>query len=262
MEYYKLWDGLESKLVRAKNVRDALSYVERNEAPLGIVYATDAKVSATKVKIVATFPNESYGEVVYPAATVSDKAEAKKFLDFLKTPAAQAKFKESQPELNAIYLSLKIATIAILFALPVAILIAWILSRKQFWGKQLLNGIVQLPLVLPPVVIGYLLLIVMAKRGAIGQYLWEWFGFSFSFSWRGAVLASAVMAFPLMVRSIKQAFDAIDPKLEQAARTLGASPLKVFFTLNLPLSFSGVIAGAVLGFARSLGEFGATITFV
>ena len=168
----------------------------------------------------------------------------------------------SQPELNAIYLSLKIATIAILFVLPVAIFIAWILSRKQFWGKQLLNGIVHLPLVLPPVVIGYLLLIVMAKRGAIGQYLWEWFGFSFSFSWRGAVLASAVMAFPLMVRSIKQAFDAIDPKLEQAARTLGASPLKVFFTLNLPLSFSGIIAGAVLGFARSLGEFGATITFV
>lgn len=168
----------------------------------------------------------------------------------------------SQPELNAIYLSLEIATIAILFALPVAILIAWILSRKQFWGKQLLNGIVHLPLVLPPVVIGYLLLIMMAKRGAIGQYLWEWFGFSFSFSWRGAVLASAVMAFPLMVRSIKQAFDAIDPKLEQAARTLGASPLKVFFTLNLPLSFSGIIAGAVLGFARSLGEFGATITFV
>lgn len=168
----------------------------------------------------------------------------------------------SQPELNAIYLSLKVATIAILFALPVAIFMAWILSRKQFWGKQLLNGIVHLPLVLPPVVIGYLLLIVMAKRGAIGQYLWEWFGFSFSFSWRGAVLASAVMAFPLMVRSIKQAFDAIDPKLEQAARTLGASPLKVFFTLNLPLSFSGIIAGAVLGFARSLGEFGATITFV
>ena len=168
----------------------------------------------------------------------------------------------SQAELNAIYLSLKVATIAILFALPVAIFIAWILSRKQFWGKQLLNGIVHLPLVLPPVVIGYLLLIVMAKRGAIGQYLWEWFGFSFSFSWRGAVLASAVMAFPLMVRSIKQAFDAIDPKLEQAARTLGASLLKVFFTLNLPLSFSGVIAGAVLGFARSLGEFGATITFV
>ncbi|HDL1634562.1 TPA: molybdate ABC transporter permease subunit, partial [Mannheimia haemolytica] len=101
-----------------------------------------------------------------------------------------------------------------------------------------------------------------AKRGVIGQYLWEWFHFSLSFSWKGAVLASMVMAFPLMVRSIRLAFEAVDPKLEQAARTLGATPLKVFFTLTLPLSFSGIIAGGVLGFARSLGEFGATITFV
>ncbi len=129
-------------------------------------------------------------------------------------------------------------------------------------GQNLLNGIVHLPLVLPPVVIGYLLLISMAKRGVIGQYLWEWFHFSLSFSWKGAVLASMVMAFPLMVRSIRLAFEAVDPKLEQAARTLGATPLKVFFTLTLPLSFSGIIAGGVLGFARSLGEFGATITFV
>lgn len=165
-------------------------------------------------------------------------------------------------ELNAIFLSLKIAAIAVILALPLAIWVAWLLSRKQFWGKSILNGIVHLPLVLPPVVIGYLLLISMAKRGVIGQYLWEWFNFSFSFSWKGAVLASMVMAFPLMVRSIRLALDAVDPKLEQAARTLGASPLKVFFTLNLPLSFSGIVAGAVLGFARSLGEFGATITFV
>lgn len=171
-------------------------------------------------------------------------------------------FDFSQQELNAIYLSLKIAGVAVLFALPFAIASAWLLARKEFWGKNLFNGIIHLPLVLPPVVIGYLLLILMAKKGAIGQYLWEWFNFSFSFSWKGAVLASMVMAFPLMVRSIRLAFDAIDPKLEQAARTLGASPLKVFFTLNLPLSFSGIVAGAVLGFARSLGEFGATITFV
>ncbi|AGH38188.1 Molybdenum transport system permease protein modB [Bibersteinia trehalosi USDA-ARS-USMARC-188] len=171
-------------------------------------------------------------------------------------------FNFSFQELNAIYLSLKIASVAILFALPLAIFVAWILARKNFWGKNLLNGIVHLPLVLPPVVIGYLLLISMAKKGVIGQYLWQWFSFSFSFSWRGAVLASMVMAFPLMVRSIRQAFEAVDPKLEQAARTLGANPLKVFFTLTLPLSFSGIIAGAVLGFARSLGEFGATITFV
>lgn len=165
-------------------------------------------------------------------------------------------------ELNAIVLSLKVAFIAVVLALPLAVWVAWLLSRKQFWGKNLLNGIVHLPLVLPPVVIGYLLLISMAKRGIIGQYLWEWFNFSFSFSWKGAVLASIVMAFPLMVRSIRLAFDSVDPKLEQAARTLGASPLKVFFTLNLPLAFSGIIAGSVLGFARSLGEFGATITFV
>ncbi|EXI61561.1 molybdate ABC transporter permease [Mannheimia granulomatis] len=171
-------------------------------------------------------------------------------------------FSFTPQELNAIFLSLKIAAIAVMLALPLAIWVAWILSRKQFWGKSLLNGIVHLPLVLPPVVIGYLLLISMAKRGVIGQYLWEWFHFSFSFSWKGAVLASMVMAFPLMVRSIRLALDAIDPKLEQAARTLGAGPLKVFFTLNLPLSFSGIVAGSVLGFARSLGEFGATITFV
>ncbi|HHW7507052.1 TPA: molybdate ABC transporter permease subunit [Mannheimia haemolytica] len=165
-------------------------------------------------------------------------------------------------ELNAIILSLKIASIAVVLALPLAVWVAWLLARKQFWGKNLLNGIVHLPLVLPPVVIGYLLLISMAKRGVIGQYLWEWFHFSLSFSWKGAVLASMVMAFPLMVRSIRLAFEAVDPKLEQAARTLGATPLKVFFTLTLPLSFSGIIAGGVLGFARSLGEFGATITFV
>lgn len=171
-------------------------------------------------------------------------------------------FSFSQQELTAIYLSLKIALVAVLVALPFAIVCAWLLARKTFWGKNIFNGIIHLPLVLPPVVIGYLLLILMAKKGAIGQYLWEWFHFSFSFSWRGAVLASVVMAFPLMVRSIRLAFDAVDPKLEQAARTLGANPLKVFMTLTLPLSFSGIVAGAVLGFARSLGEFGATITFV
>lgn len=171
-------------------------------------------------------------------------------------------FSFTSQELNAIFLSLKIASVAILFALPFAIAVAWLLARKNFWGKNLLNGIIHLPLVLPPVVIGYLLLVLMAKKGAIGQLLWQWFGFSFSFSWRGAVLASMVMAFPLMVRAIRLSFESIDPKLEQAARTLGASPLKVFFTLNLPLSFVGIVSGAVLGFARSLGEFGATITFV
>lgn len=171
-------------------------------------------------------------------------------------------FSLSHQELVAISLSLKIAGVAVLLALPLTIGVAWLMARKQFWGKGLLNGIIHLPLVLPPVVIGYLLLITMAKKGIVGQWLWAWFGVSLSFSWKGAVLASMVMAFPLMVRAIRLAFEQVDPKLEQAARTLGANPVNVFFTLTLPLSFSGIIAGAVLGFARSLGEFGATITFV
>lgn len=171
-------------------------------------------------------------------------------------------FAFSPQELNAIVLSLKVSSVAVLFALPLAIVVAWLLARKTFWGKALLNGVIHLPLVLPPVVIGYLLLVLMAKKGVIGQWLWHWFGVSFSFSWQGAVLASMVMAFPLMVRSIRLAFENVDPKLEQAARTLGATPFKVFVSVTLPLAFSGIIAGAVLGFARALGEFGATITFV
>lgn len=171
-------------------------------------------------------------------------------------------FSFSHQELNAIVLSLKIASVAVLLALPPAIGVAWLLARKSFWGKQLLNGFIHLPLVLPPVVIGYLLLITMAKKGLIGQYLWAWFGISLSFSWKGAVLASMVMAFPLMVRAIRLAFEQVDPKLEQAARTLGANPLQVLMSVTLPLSVSGIVAGVVLGFARSLGEFGATITFV
>ncbi|AWF41820.1 molybdate ABC transporter, permease protein [Proteus mirabilis] len=139
---------------------------------------------------------------------------------------------------------------------------AWLLVRVRFPGKSLLDSIIHLPLVLPPVVVGYLLLISMGRRGFIGEWLYNWFGFSFTFSWRGAALASAVVAFPLMVRAIRLALEAVDQRMEQAARTLGASPLRVFFTITLPLSMPGIIAGIVLAFARSLGEFGATITFV
>ena len=141
-------------------------------------------------------------------------------------------------------------------------MLAWLLARKQFYGKALLSGIIHLPLVLPPVVIGYLLLVAMGRKGIIGRYLYDWFGISFSFSWKGAVLASAVVALPLVVRAIRLSLETIDIKLEQAAQTLGASPWRVFFTITLPLSLPGILAGVVLGFARSLGEFGATITFV
>ncbi|ELX8380265.1 molybdate ABC transporter permease subunit [Providencia vermicola] len=165
-------------------------------------------------------------------------------------------------EWEAIYLSLKVSSVAVIFSLPLGILVAWVLVRCHFPGKTLLDSIIHLPLVLPPVVVGYLLLISMGRRGFIGEWLYHWFGFSFTFSWRGAALASAVVAFPLMVRAIRLALEAVDRKLEQAARTLGATPLRVFFTITIPLSLPGIIVGTVLAFARSLGEFGATITFV
>ncbi|TCP95220.1 molybdate transport system permease protein [Cricetibacter osteomyelitidis] len=171
-------------------------------------------------------------------------------------------FSLSELERSAIHLSLSVALSAMLYSLPVAIVLAWLLARKNFWGKTALNGILHLPLVLPPVVVGYLLLVTMGRNGLIGKYLYEWFGVSFAFSWKGAVLAAAIVSLPLVVRTIRLSLESIDRKLEQAARTLGASPIRVFFTITLPLTLPGVLAGTVLGFARALGEFGATITFV
>lgn len=168
----------------------------------------------------------------------------------------------SDPEWQAVFLSLKVSCVAVLCSLPFGILMAWILARCRFPGKTLLDSLIHLPLVLPPVVVGYLLLLTLGRRGLIGNWLYDWFGVTFAFSWRGAVLASAVMAFPLMVRAIRLALEAVDSRLEQAARTLGAGRWRVFFTITLPLTFPGIIVGTVLAFARSLGEFGATITFV
>ena len=167
----------------------------------------------------------------------------------------------SDPEWQAVLLSLKVSGIAVMGSLPFGILMAWILVRCRFPGKALLDSLIHLPLVLPPVVVGYLLLISLGRRGIIGEKLYDWFGFSFAFSWRGAALASAVIAFPLMVRAIRLALEAVDNRLEQAARTLGAGRWRVFFTITLPLTLPGVIVGTVLAFARSLGEFGATLTF-
>ncbi|OCG07704.1 molybdate ABC transporter permease [Gilliamella sp. wkB178] len=165
-------------------------------------------------------------------------------------------------EWQTLLLSLKIAGVAIIFSLPVGILTAWILARCQFLGKSLFDSFVHLPLVLPPVVLGYLLLLTMGKRGIWGEWLNQYFNISFSFNWQGAALASAVVAFPLMVRSIRLAIESIDTRLENVARTLGAHKFRVFITITLPLAFPGILMGIVLGFARCLGEFGATITFV
>ncbi len=168
----------------------------------------------------------------------------------------------SPAEWTAVELSLRIALVATAFALPFGIAVGWLLARKQFWGKTLLDGLVYLPLVLPPVVTGYLLLISFGRKGPIGAFLADHFGIVLSFRWTGAALSCGVMGFPLMVRPIRLALEAIDRRLEDAAGTLGASPLLVFLTVTLPLALPGVIAGAVLCFARALGEFGATITFV
>ncbi len=168
----------------------------------------------------------------------------------------------SDAEWTAIRLSLRVSLVAMLASLPFAIAIAMLLARGRFWGKSVLNGIVHLPLVLPPVVTGFLLLILFGKRGPIGAFLAEYTGIVFSFRWTGAALACAVMAFPLMVRSIRLSIEAVDRKLEQAASTLGAGPAWVFLTVTLPLIIPGIIAGMIIAFAKAMGEFGATITFV
>jgi molybdate transport system permease protein len=164
-------------------------------------------------------------------------------------------------EWQAVALSLRVAFWATLVSLPLGILAAYALARWNFPGKQLLNGLVHLPLVLPPVVTGYLLLLTFGTRGPVGSLLAE-AGIVFAFRWTGAALAAGVMAFPLMVRAIRLSIEAIDPKLEQASATLGAPPAWVFLTVTLPMALPGIVAGAILAFAKAMGEFGATITFV
>ena len=167
----------------------------------------------------------------------------------------------SPAEWDAIQLSMRIALSAVGWILPPGIAIAWLLARREFRGKALLDGIVHLPLVLPPVVIGYLLLVSLGRRGFIGQWLHEVAGISLPFTWQGAAVASGVMAFPLFVRAVRLSLEAVDPKLEAAAHTLGAGRWRIFFTITLPLSLPGLLTGTMLAFARALSEFGATITF-
>jgi molybdate transport system permease protein len=168
----------------------------------------------------------------------------------------------SEQEWRAIFLSLKVATVATLASLPIAISVALLLARGRFAGKWLLNALIYLPLVLPPVVTGYVLLILFGRKGLIGAFLESHLGIVLSFRWTGAALACAVMAFPLMVRAIKLSIEAVDYKLEEAANTLGANRIFTFATITLPLALPGIIAGAIIGFAKAIGEFGATITFV
>jgi molybdate transport system permease protein len=171
-------------------------------------------------------------------------------------------FDLSPDDWTAVALTIRISIVATLCALPFGLGVGWLLARRNFWGKSVLDGLAHLPLVLPPVVTGYLLLISFGRRAPVGAFLYDHFGIVFSFRWTGAALACGVMGFPLMVRPIRLALEAIDQKLEDAASTLGANRIFVFLTVTLPLALPGIIAGVVLCFARALGEFGATITFV
>lgn len=171
-------------------------------------------------------------------------------------------FDISPAEWTAVLLSLKVGLVATLVATPFGIAIAWLLARYHFWGKSVLDAAIYLPLVLPPVVTGYLLLLTFGRKGLIGGWLADHLGLVFAFRWTGAALACGIMSFPLLVRPIRLSIEAVDRRLEQAASTLGAAPWKVFFTVTLPLALPGVLAGMVLGFAKAIGEFGATITFV
>lgn len=165
-------------------------------------------------------------------------------------------------EIEALALSIKVAIAAIAVSLPFAIGVAWLLARRDFPGKTLLDGVVHLPLIVPPVVVGYLLLVLLGRKGPLGAWLLDTFGIVVAFTWKGAAVASGVMAFPLIVRAIRLSIESVDRGLEAAARTLGAGPIAVFATITLPLIAPGILTGLILGFARSLGEFGATITFV
>lgn len=165
-------------------------------------------------------------------------------------------------ELEALGLSLKVAVASVTFSLPFGLAAAWLLARRTFPGKALVDGVIHLPLVVPPVVVGFVLLVLLGRRGPLGSWLYDTFGITIAFTWKGAAVAAAVMAFPLMVRAMRLSLEAVDRRLEAAARTLGAGPARVFATVTLPLMAPGILAGIVLAFARALGEFGATITFV
>ena len=165
-------------------------------------------------------------------------------------------------EAEALGLSLQVALTSVVFSLPFGLAAAWLLARRDFPGKSLVDGVIHLPLVVPPVVVGYALLVMLGRRGPVGGFLYEYFDVTIAFTWKGAAVAAAVMAFPLMVRAMRLSLEAVDRRLEAAARTLGAGRARVFVTVTLPLMAPGILAGVVLAFARALGEFGATITFV
>ncbi len=280
LEFFGWWDAMKDRLAPCADVRSALRLVETGETPLGIVYATDAAAS-TGVAVVAAFPPGSHKPIVYPAALASTASAAgERFLRYLQGEVAREIFRRhgfaflppiaatqateaTAPQEDiaaAVMLSLKVALWCMAAIAAPGVALGWLLARKQFAGKVALDAMVHAPLVLPPVVVGYLALLALGRYGPVGRCL-DAAGIRLAFTWHGAVVVAGIMALPLMVRAVRLAIELADPRLEQAAATLGASPARVFATVTLPLALPGVVSGLVLAFARSLGEFGATITF-
>ena len=287
-----IWESVQTKFILGTDVRSTLAYVESGEVDVGIVYKTDVAISEL-VKEIYQFPSSSHSPIVYPAAimkTTNHKALAQVFLAYLNTSEATEIFERygfsmaqsvqgvpngvhkgvevstsdllltvKRAEIEALILSVKVAIISLIFILPPGLFVSWVLAKNSFRGKSLLNTIVMLPLVLPPVVSGYFLLMLFSRAGPVGSILYRLLGKEVVFSWAAVVLAISVISFPLFVRSAVTAMEAVSPKLESAARTLGAHPLKVFFTVTLPLSYRGIVGGGILAFSKSLGEFGATM---
>lgn len=278
------WDKISKNAVFTENIRVALGIVERGEVAAAVLYKSDAQLANT-LQIIHTFSGDNHDQISYPVVQLSKSDNATTlFYEFLFAGQAQSILKtigfnqtqsmvnlDGSIELDAkaslstlwpiIWLSLQVALVAMLFAVPVAYGVAFLLARYEFRGRALLQALVMTPLVLPPVVTGYLLLLIFGNKGEIGQLLSS-IGIEFAFKWTGAALAAGLMAFPLLVRPMRLSIEAVDQGVIDAAKTLGAGRWTRFRTVYLPLSLPGIIAGGVLGFAKSLGEFGATITFV
>ena len=278
----ELWSPLEDNFVLASKVSDVVRYVETGECELGICYAASAIASDNVVKLY-TFAADTHDPIKFISAKCTNaKPEAENFLAFLSENKSLGIFAANgfttstrletlkytkhktlftQEELQAVILSVKVALVCVGAVLVPGIFLGWLLARKNFHGKDFFEAFVNLPLVIPPVVTGYLALLLLGKNGLLGKYIYDTFGFSIAFTWKAAVVTSAIMGMPLLIRSVKTAMTMTDIRLEKAALTLGSSPAKVFFTITLPLAMPGILSGVMLAFARSLGEFGATATF-
>lgn len=278
------WDAIKHRCVPAASVRAAQQYVESGQCDLGIVYRASAAQS-DKVQVLGIFDESLHSPVQFIVASSVNSEKGSSFIEFLKAPVADHIFVNagfrtyheqstvpstiktssegafSVNEWKAFLISLKVAATCTLVVAAPGIGLGYVLARKSFRCQSLVNAVVCVPMVIPPVVTGYLALLYLGKNSFIGKWLDEIFGFSVAFSWVGAVVVSAIMGFPLLVRSVKTAVEMIDQRYNHAANTLGSGPVRTFFTITLPLAGPGVLAGLILAFARSLGEFGATATF-